>query len=87
MGQHFVNGALNRDYSLVLGLTVIIGALTILFTAIVDILYGFIDPKIRLEGVMTAVTKKHTRMGSTMVGHEKTQGSGKFFQRTRRRRS
>ncbi|MRI33354.1 oligopeptide ABC transporter permease OppB [Endozoicomonas sp. OPT23] len=48
IGQHFVNGALNRDYSLVLGLTVIIGALTILFTAIVDILYGLIDPKIRV---------------------------------------
>ncbi|MGY0217177.1 oligopeptide ABC transporter permease OppB [Endozoicomonadaceae bacterium StTr2] len=48
MGQHFVNGALNRDYSLVLGLTIIIGALTILFTAIVDILYGLIDPKIRV---------------------------------------
>ncbi len=50
IGQHFVNGALNRDYSLVLGLTIIIGALTILFTAIVDILYGMIDPKIRLGG-------------------------------------
>ncbi len=50
IGQHFVNGALNRDYSLVLGLTIIIGALTILFTAIVDILYGLIDPKIRLGG-------------------------------------
>ncbi|WP_330926197.1 oligopeptide ABC transporter permease OppB [Candidatus Sororendozoicomonas aggregata] len=50
IGQHFINGALNRDYSLVLGLTIIIGALTILFTAIVDILYGMIDPKIRLGG-------------------------------------
>ncbi|OQX33528.1 MAG: oligopeptide transporter permease [Oceanospirillales bacterium LUC14_002_19_P2] len=49
VGQHFVNGALNRDYSLVLGLTIIIGALTILFTAIVDILYAVIDPKIRYE--------------------------------------
>ncbi|WP_281646692.1 oligopeptide ABC transporter permease OppB [Parendozoicomonas sp. Alg238-R29] len=49
IGQHFVNGALNRDYSLVLGLTIIIGALTILFTAIVDILYAVIDPKIRYQ--------------------------------------
>ncbi|MGI9275878.1 MAG: oligopeptide ABC transporter permease OppB [Endozoicomonas sp.] len=48
IGQHFVNGALNRDYSLVLGLTIIIGAMTILFTAIVDILYGLIDPKIHV---------------------------------------
>ncbi len=49
IGQHFINGALNRDYSLVLGLTIIIGALTIIFTAIVDILYAIIDPKIRYQ--------------------------------------
>ncbi|MCW7555336.1 oligopeptide ABC transporter permease OppB [Endozoicomonas gorgoniicola] len=49
IGQHFVNGALNRDYSLVLGLTIIVGALTILFTTLVDILYGLIDPRIRIK--------------------------------------
>lgn len=47
LGQLFVNGALNRDYSLVLSLTIIVGSLTILFNAIVDILYAVIDPKIR----------------------------------------
>ncbi len=47
IGQLFVNGALNRDYSLVLSLTIIVGGLTILFNAIVDILYAVIDPKIR----------------------------------------
>ncbi|MDU7785397.1 MAG: oligopeptide ABC transporter permease OppB [Aggregatibacter aphrophilus] len=46
MGQLFVNGALNRDYSLVLSLTILVGTLTILFNAIVDILYAVIDPKI-----------------------------------------
>ncbi|WP_221076528.1 oligopeptide ABC transporter permease OppB [Agarivorans aestuarii] len=46
-GKLFVNGALNRDYSLVLGLTILIGSFTIIFNAIVDILYAFIDPKIR----------------------------------------
>ncbi|GAA4882250.1 oligopeptide ABC transporter permease OppB [Ferrimonas pelagia] len=49
IGQYFVNGALNRDYSLVLGLTILVGTLTILFTAIVDIVYGLIDPRIRVE--------------------------------------
>ncbi len=49
IGQYFVNGALNRDYSLVLGLTILVGALTIFFTAIVDIIYGVIDPRIRVE--------------------------------------
>ncbi|MCE2573504.1 oligopeptide ABC transporter permease OppB [Motilimonas eburnea] len=47
IGQLFVNGALNRDYSMVLGLTILVGALTITFNAIVDILYAVIDPKIR----------------------------------------
>ncbi|WP_417069318.1 oligopeptide ABC transporter permease OppB [Niveibacterium terrae] len=49
IGQLFVNGALNRDYTMVLGLTVLVGTLTILFNAIVDILYGFIDPRIRIH--------------------------------------
>ncbi|AOV97166.1 oligopeptide transporter permease [Edwardsiella hoshinae] len=47
IGQLFVNGALNRDYSLVLSLTILVGTLTILFNAIVDVLYAVIDPKIR----------------------------------------
>lgn len=47
IGQLFVNGALNRDYSLVLSLTILVGVLTILFNAIVDILYTIIDPKIK----------------------------------------
>lgn len=47
IGQLFVNGALNRDYSLVLSLTILVGVLTILFNAIVDVLYAVIDPKIR----------------------------------------
>lgn len=47
IGQLFVNGALNRDYGMVLSLTVLVGTLTIAFNAIVDILYAVIDPKIR----------------------------------------
>lgn len=47
IGQLFVNGALNRDYSLVLSLTILVGVLTIVFNAVVDILYAIIDPKIR----------------------------------------
>lgn len=47
IGQLFIDGALNRDYNMVLTITIIIGALTILFNTIVDILYAFIDPKIK----------------------------------------
>lgn len=47
IGKLFVNAAFNRDYSLVLGVTILIGTLTILFNAIVDIVLAYIDPKIR----------------------------------------
>ncbi|QUM77827.1 oligopeptide ABC transporter permease OppB [Moritella sp. 24] len=47
IGKLFVNAAFNRDYSLVMGITVLIGFLFILFNAIVDILLAYIDPKIR----------------------------------------
>ncbi len=47
IGQLFVNGALNRDYSLVLSLTILVGVLTIIFNAVADILYAMIDPKIK----------------------------------------
>lgn len=47
IGTLFVDGALNRDYSTVLSVTILVGSLTILFNMIVDILYAVIDPKIR----------------------------------------
>lgn len=48
LGQHFVNGALNRDYGLVMGITMLIATLTIAFNALIDILYALIDPRIRV---------------------------------------
>ena len=47
IGQFFVNSALSRDYSMIMGITILTGALTILFNLVVDILYAWIDPKIR----------------------------------------
>ncbi len=46
IGVLFVNGSLNRDYSTIMGITILVGALTILLNMIVDILYAWIDPKI-----------------------------------------
>ncbi|AZZ92548.1 oligopeptide ABC transporter permease OppB [Hahella sp. KA22] len=48
MGQHFVSGALNRDYGLVMGITLIVASLTIFFNLVVDLLYTVIDPRIRI---------------------------------------
>ena len=47
IGRSFVNGALNRDYTLVLGVVILYATLIILFNLIVDILYGVIDPRVR----------------------------------------
>ncbi|ALG90121.1 MULTISPECIES: oligopeptide ABC transporter permease OppB [Actibacterium] len=47
IGLFFVNAALNRDYSVMMGITILVGGLTIIFNLVVDILYAWIDPKIR----------------------------------------
>ena len=47
LGQFFVRGALNRDYTLVLGIVIFYAALVVLLNLVVDLLYGAIDPRIR----------------------------------------
>ena len=47
IGRHFVNGALNRDYTLVMGVVIFYGALIILMNLLVDLLYAWLDPRIR----------------------------------------
>ncbi len=47
IGQFFVNSAFNRDYAVIMGITLLVGVLTITFNLLVDILYAWIDPKIR----------------------------------------
>ena len=49
LGAYFVQGALNRDYTLVMGVIVFFGVLIVLFNLLVDVLYAWLDPKIRLE--------------------------------------
>ena len=49
MGKYYVESVQNLDYSLVLGMTVFYGSFLILANLIVDILYGIIDPRIRLQ--------------------------------------
>ncbi len=47
LGRYFVQGALNRDYTLVMGVVVFYGTLIILFNFIVDLLYAALDPRVR----------------------------------------
>jgi oligopeptide transport system permease protein len=47
LGKLIVNGAGNRDYTLVLGLVVLITVLTVALNLLVDLAYAWLDPKIR----------------------------------------
>lgn len=47
IGRYFVQAALNRDYTLVMGVVVFYGVLIVLFNFIVDLLYGVLDPRVR----------------------------------------
>jgi oligopeptide transport system permease protein len=49
IGRHFVDGALNRDYTLVMGTVVVIAVFIIVFNLIVDLLYAVIDPRVRYD--------------------------------------
>lgn len=46
IGNHFVKSALNRDYMLILGTVIVYSLILVLMNFIVDLLYGFLDPRI-----------------------------------------
>jgi oligopeptide transport system permease protein len=47
VGRYFVEGALNRDYTLVMGTVVLVAVFVLLFNLLVDIAYALIDPRVR----------------------------------------
>ena len=49
IGRYFVNGALNRDYTLVMGVVVFYGVLIVLMNLVVDLFYRWLDPRISFE--------------------------------------
>ncbi len=49
IGRYFVQGALNRNYTLVMGVTIVSAALIIFMNLIVDMIYRFLDPKVRYD--------------------------------------
>ena len=46
LGRHFVQSALNRDYTLIMGTVIVYSGILLVMNFIVDILYGFMDPRI-----------------------------------------
>jgi oligopeptide transport system permease protein len=49
VGRYFVQAALNRDYTLVMGTVVVIALFIIVFNLIVDIMYAVVDPRVRYD--------------------------------------
>ncbi len=49
LGSYFVDGALNRDYTLVMGAIIVYAALIILLNLLADILYAVLDPKVKYD--------------------------------------
>jgi len=47
LGRYFVQGALNRDYPLVLGVVILYAGLILFFNLIADLAYGWLDPRVR----------------------------------------
>lgn len=47
LGRYFVQGALNRDYTLVMGVVVFFGVLIVVFNLVVDLLYALLDPRVK----------------------------------------
>jgi oligopeptide transport system permease protein len=49
IGTYFITSIMDRDYTMILGLTIFFAAIFVLSLFVVDILYRFIDPRIRVE--------------------------------------
>ena len=49
LGSYFVQGALNRDYTLVMGVVIFYGVLIILLNFLVDLVYAWLNPKVRYD--------------------------------------
>jgi oligopeptide transport system permease protein len=47
IGRYFVQGALNRDYTLVMGVVIFYAAFVILMNLASDIVYAMLDPRVR----------------------------------------
>lgn len=48
-GRYLVQGAINRDYTLVMGMIVVYGGLTLTLNLLADLLYGWLDPRVRYD--------------------------------------
>ncbi len=50
IGRHFVDGVLSKDITLIMGVVLVYSTLLVVFNLLVDVLYSWIDPRIRVSG-------------------------------------
>ena len=49
IGRYFVDGALNRDYTVVMGVVIVYAVLILVLNLLADVAYGWLDPKVRYD--------------------------------------
>jgi oligopeptide transport system permease protein len=49
IGRAFVSSALQRDYTVVMGVVILYAALILLLNLVADVLYAMLDPRVRLS--------------------------------------
>ena len=49
VGRLFVEGAVNRDYPVVMGVVIVYATAVIFLNLIADVLYGYLDPRVRIQ--------------------------------------
>ncbi|MBI5298828.1 MAG: ABC transporter permease subunit [Deltaproteobacteria bacterium] len=49
LGRHFINSALNRDYTMTLGMAIFFSAMILVFNIVVDVLYTYLDPRVKYD--------------------------------------
>ena len=49
LGRYFVEAAVNRDYNIVMGVTLVYGTLLMVLNALVDVAYTWLDPRVKLS--------------------------------------
>lgn len=49
LGRYFVNSALNRDYTMVMGVVIFYAAILVLMNLVVDVIYAVLDPRVKYD--------------------------------------
>jgi oligopeptide transport system permease protein len=49
LGKHFISAVSNRDYTLVMGITILYSVVLVVLNMLTDLCYGWLDPRIRVE--------------------------------------